>query len=89
MKVLEKLSDSINHLANCIVKMTLNKFDQFPVVELRGSFKRGLFLAMFFISSSRVKKAKSNTGDILNDAINKEKNKKKKYESLDLSKVVV
>jgi len=49
-----------------------------------------MFLALFFISSTSLKKAKSGQGDILAEAMNKEKGKRRnKNENFELSKNVI
>jgi hypothetical protein len=44
---------------------------------MRVIFKMGIFLCLYFISATTLKKQKAAQGDIITETINKEKGKKK------------
>jgi hypothetical protein len=78
MKVLEELSATVQYIASHILKETFAPYgEEFNVMSLRISFKMIIFLTVYFISSTTLKKIKTGQGDILNDAMNKEKGKKR------------
>lgn len=53
----------------------LNEESNLP--KLRLSFKMTIFLCLYFVSATTLKKQKAAQGDIIAETINKEKGKKK------------
>jgi len=58
--------------------------------KLRMAFKMVMFLCLYFTSVTHLKKPKSGQGDIITDAINREKGKKKpRSDQFELSKIIL
>lgn len=90
IKVLEELSASIHYLTSRILPLASHIDNTEPLSNLRNVFKMVIFLALFFISATALKKPKNQT-DLLSEAMNgKEKGRRKtgKEGVLDLGRLV-
>lgn len=57
---------------------------------MRVAFKMSIFLCLYFISATTLKKQKAAQGDIITDTINKEKGKKKvRNDSFELTRHIL
>jgi hypothetical protein len=58
--------------------------------KLRISFKMVIFLCLYFISATSLKKQKAGQGDLIADTMNREKGRKKnKSENFEASRLMV
>lgn len=78
MRVLEKLSETLQCAGQIILK-EINRISSEESVEyLRVCYKRVIFLILFFVTAVAKCKSKTTQADMIAEAINKEKKKKNK-----------
>ena len=77
MRVLEELSSTVQYITENMLKHLQDITEESNLPKLRLSFKMVIFLCLYFISATTIKKQKAVQGDIIAEAINKEKGKKK------------
>jgi len=77
MKVLEELAASIQYITENMLKHLENVSEDSDIGKLRVAFKMVIFLCLYFISATTLKKQKTGQGDIITEAMNKEKGRKR------------
>jgi hypothetical protein len=77
MRVLEELAASVHYITENMLKQVNQLTDDSDISSLRVAFKMVVFLCLYFISATTLKKPKTGQGDIITEAMNKEKGRKR------------
>ena len=89
IKVLEELSSTIQYVTELMLKNLQYLSEESNTTKLRLSFKMVMFLCLYFISSTSLKKQKVQ-GDLVAETMNRERGRKKmKYDNFEPTRLLL